>query len=64
MGGLLPPAERRSSVLVGAYAALSLLLLITGERLPQAALRGVGAWIFGPFDRVVLAVDRASAAWR
>jgi len=64
MGGLLPPAERRSSVLVGAYAALSLLLLITGERLPQAALRGVGAWIFGPFDRVVLAVDRASTAWR
>jgi rod shape-determining protein MreC len=64
MGGFLPPAERRSSVLVGAYAALSLLLLITGERLPQTALRGVGAWIFSPFDRVVLAVDRASAAWR
>jgi rod shape-determining protein MreC len=64
MGGFLPPAERRSSALVGLYAALSLLLLITGDRLPQSALRGIGAWIFSPFDRVVLVVDRASAAWR
>ena len=64
MGGFLPPAERRSSVLVGVYAALSLLLLVTGERLPQETLRGVGAIIFAPFDRIVLATDRASAAWR
>ncbi len=64
MGGFLPPAERRSSALVGVYAALSLVLLITGDRLPQSALRGAGALIFAPFDRVVLAVDRASAAWR
>jgi rod shape-determining protein MreC len=64
MGGFLPPAERRSSALVGLYAALSLVLLISGERLPQSTLRGIGAWIFAPFDRVVLAVDRASAAWR
>ena len=64
MGGFLPPAERRSSALVGLYAALALILLITGDRLPQSTLRGIGAWIFAPFDRVVLAVDRASAAWR
>jgi len=64
MGGFLPPAERRSSALVGVYAALSLLLLITGDRVPQTTLRGIGAWIFSPFDRVVLVVDRASAAWR
>jgi rod shape-determining protein MreC len=64
MGGFLPPAERRSSVLLGLYAAVSLLLLLTGERIPQSALRGVGAWMFAPFDRVVLAVDRMTAAWR
>jgi rod shape-determining protein MreC len=64
MGGFLPPAERRSSALVGVYAALSLVLLITGDRLPQSTLRGAGALIFAPFDRVVLAGDRASAAWR
>src|SRR5712692_4670152 len=64
MGGFLPPAERRSSALVGVYAALSLLLLIIGERVPQSALRGAGAWVFAPLDRLVLAADRASAAWR
>jgi rod shape-determining protein MreC len=64
MGGILPPAERRSSALLGLYAALSLLLLLTGDRIPQAALRGVGAWMFAPFDRVVLAADRMTAAWR
>lgn len=64
MGGFLPPAERRSSVLLGAYAALSLLLLIAGERIPAGALRGAGAWVFAPFDRVVLSADRVAAAWR
>lgn len=64
MGGILPPAERRSSVLLGAYAALSLLLLIAGERIPAGALRGIGAWVFAPFDRVVLSADRVAAAWR
>ena len=64
MGGFLPPAERRSSALVGLYAALSLLLLVAGERLPQEALRGVGAFLFSPLDRIVLAADRATAAWR
>lgn len=63
MGGFLP-AERRSSVLLGLYAALSLLLLVAGERIPTAALRGMGAWIFAPLDRVVLTVDRAASAWR
>ena len=63
MGGFLPPAERRSSVLLGLYAALSLLLLVTGERLPQAWLRGVGAGIFAPLDRIVLTADRMGAAW-
>src|SRR5712692_1326127 len=64
MGGFLPPAERRSSALLGLYAALSLLLLLLGERLPQAALRGMGAFLFAPFDRVVLTADRLAAAWR
>src|SRR5512139_2146632 len=64
MGGILPPAERRSSVLVGVYAALSLLLLVTGDRLPVGALRGAGAFLFAPFDRVVLVADRAASAWR
>src|SRR6267378_2448245 len=64
MGGFLPPAERRSSALLGLYAALSLLLLLVGDRLPQGGLRGVGAWVFAPFDRVVLTLDRAAAAWR
>jgi rod shape-determining protein MreC len=64
MGGFLPPAERRSGVLLALYAACSLLLLLAGERIPTSALRGAGAWIFAPFDRLVLAVDRAAAAWR
>jgi len=64
MGGFLPPAERRSSALVGLYAALSLLLLVAGERLPQEPLRGIGAFVFAPLDRLVLAADRASTAWR
>jgi rod shape-determining protein MreC len=64
MGGFLPPAERRSSVLLGVYAALSLLLLMAGDRLPGSALRGFGAWLFAPLDRVVLIVDRVAAAWR
>ncbi len=64
MGGFLPPAERRSGALLGLYTALSLLLLLTGERIPTAALRGIGAWVFAPFDRVVLSLDRMAAAWR
>ena len=64
MGGFLPPAERRSSALLGLYAALSLLLLLTGDRIPTAALRGAGAWLFAPLDRVVLAADRVAGAWR
>jgi len=49
---------------VGVYAALSLLLLLTGDRIPTALLRGFGAWLFAPLDRVVLTVDRMAAAWR
>lgn len=64
MGGVLPPAERRGGVLLGVFAALSLILLVVGDRLPTAPLRGVGAWVFGPFDRVVLVIDRVAAAWR
>jgi rod shape-determining protein MreC len=64
MGGFLPPAERRSGALLGFYAALALILLVAGDRIPQAALRGAGAWIFAPLDRLVLVVDRLSAAWR
>jgi len=64
MGGFLPPAERRSGALLGLYSILSLFLLLAGERIPTAALRGVGAWVFAPFDRMVLSVDRMAAAWR
>lgn len=64
MGGFLPPAERRSSAMVALYVATSLLLLATGERLPQAMLRGVGAAVFAPLDRIVMAVDRLSGSWR
>lgn len=64
MGGFLPPAEGRSGALLGLYATLALLLLLTGDRIPQAGLRGAGAWLFAPFDRIVLVVDRLSAAWR
>jgi rod shape-determining protein MreC len=62
--GILPPAERRSVVLVAAYAALSLLLLVVGDHLPVSWLRGAGALIFEPFDRLVLTGDRLFAAWR
>jgi rod shape-determining protein MreC len=50
-------------VVVALYAALSLLLLIVGERVPQSVLRGAGAALFGPLDRIVLIGDRAVAAW-
>jgi len=61
---ILPPAERRSVVLVATYTAVSLLLLVVGDHLPVAWTRGVGAVIFEPFDRVVLMGDRMFAAWR
>jgi rod shape-determining protein MreC len=64
MAGVLPPAERRSGVLLGVYATIALLLLLAGDRIPQAGLRGAGAWLFAPFDRLVLVVDRLGAAWR
>jgi rod shape-determining protein MreC len=64
MGGILPPAERRSSALVALYVATSLLLLAAGERLPQAALRGVGAAVFAPLDRMIMAADRVTGSWR
>jgi rod shape-determining protein MreC len=63
MGGILPPAERRGSILVAIYVALSLLLLMVGDHVPQATLRGLGAALFAPFDRVVLAMDRLAEAW-
>ena len=63
MAGVLPPAERRSSALVALYAGLSLFLLMVGDRLPQAALRGIGSTLFSPLDRVVVAGDRLAAAW-
>jgi rod shape-determining protein MreC len=63
MGGTLPPAERHSSALVALYVALSLLLLLVGERLPQSALRGFGAMLFAPLDRIVLIGDRLTASW-
>ena len=64
MASILPPAERRSVVLVATYTALSLLLLVVGDHLPVAWTRGVGATLFEPFDRVVLTGDRLFAAWR
>ena len=64
MPSILPPAERRSVVLVATYAAVSLLLLVVGDHLPVAWTRGVGAFLFEPFDRVVLTGDRLFAAWR
>lgn len=64
MAGLLPTRERRGSLLLGALAAASLLLLVIGERLPTAGLRGFGAFLFAPFDRIVLVVDRMASAWR
>ncbi|MEO5988390.1 MAG: rod shape-determining protein MreC [Candidatus Eisenbacteria bacterium] len=64
MANILPPAERRSVILVMTYAALSLFLLVVGERIPTAALRSAGATVFEPFDRVALWGDRALMAWR
>jgi len=62
--GAIPPSDRRGGVLLGTFAAVSLLLLLVGERLPVTGLRGAGAMLFAPFDRVVLAVDRMASAWR
>ncbi len=64
MGGFLPPAQRHSGLALGLCTFFSLVLLVTGERLPLASLRGVGAFAFAPFDRLVLAADRLAAAWR
>jgi rod shape-determining protein MreC len=64
MGGILPPVERRTSALVALWVVLSLVLLMVGERVPQTLLRGVGATLFAPLDRVVLLSDRLMAAWR
>lgn len=64
MGGFLPPAERRSGGLLALCAAVSLVLLLLGDHLPALSLRGIGAWAFSPLDRIVLATDRAAAAWR
>jgi len=64
MGGFLPPAQRHSGLALAICTFLSLLLLATGERLPIASLRGVGAFIYSPFDRVVLGIDRLAAAWQ
>jgi rod shape-determining protein MreC len=61
---MLPPAERHSSALLGVFAGLSLLLLMTGDRIPTSALRGAGAVVFYQLDRVVLFADRMAAAWR
>jgi len=63
MGGLLPPAERRSSVLVALYVALSLLLLMVGDRIPTTSLRDLGASLFAPLDHIVLTLDRFVSAW-
>ena len=64
MASILPPAERRSVVLVTAYAGLSLILLVVGERIPAAGLRGAGAALFAPFDRVAGAADRLFNSWQ
>jgi rod shape-determining protein MreC len=64
VAGLLPPVDRRGSLLLGVCATLSLLLLVVGDRLPTAALRGAGAFLFSPLDRVVLVADRLAASWR
>ena len=64
MPSILPPAERRSVILVMTYAALSLLLLVVGEHIPTAALRAAGAFVFEPFDRIALSGDRLLLSWR
>ncbi len=51
-------------MLVATYAALSLLLLVIGDHLPVSWMRGTGAFVFAPFDRLVLTGDRLFAAWR
>ncbi len=63
MPNLLPPAERRSVILVVTYAALSLLLLVVGEHIPVTWLRGVGAVMFAPFDRAVGVFDHLFVSW-
>ncbi|NOT32553.1 MAG: rod shape-determining protein MreC [Candidatus Eisenbacteria bacterium] len=64
MAGILPPTERRTQWLLATYVLVSLLLLLVGERLPLSGLRGVGAWLFSPLDRVVLLGDRVASSWR
>lgn len=64
MGGFLPGAERRSTALLAIFTIVSLLLLVVGDRLPQSWLRGAGAHLFAPLDRVVLIGDRIGSAWR
>ena len=64
MAGILPPAERRTRLLLATYVVVSLLLLMVGERLPQGLLRGAGAALFAPMDRLVLVGDRLAATWR
>jgi rod shape-determining protein MreC len=61
---VLPPVERRTGALLALWVGLSLLLLLVGERVPQSLLRGIGATLFAPLDRVVLVSDRLAAAWR
>jgi rod shape-determining protein MreC len=63
VASILPPAERRSVALVTVYAALSLVLLVVGERIPASGLRGAGAALFAPFDRVTFAADRLFNSW-
>lgn len=63
MPSLLPPAERRSVVLVTAYAALSLLLLVIGERIPASGLRSAGAVLFAPFDRAAGGAAHVLTSW-
>jgi len=62
--GVLPPAERRSVVLVATYTALSVFLLVVGDHVPTSWMRATGAVVFAPFDRLVLTGDRMFAAWR
>lgn len=49
--------------MVTAYVALSLLLLVVGERIPTAWLRGAGAAAFDPFDRLVMTGGNMLRAW-
>ena len=45
------------------YVLLSLIMLLVGDRVPQSFLRGVGATLFAPLDRVVMVADRVATAW-